>query len=140
MSGPDPQEIWQRVAGWIRHAEEDARIARGCLQLDPPSRGGAAFHCQQAAEKLLKGFLVRDNIDFGRTHDLERLSTVAVGRFPAIASLAAPIRAWTAWSVAYRYPGEADPEPEPTTQELGEALSLIERLVTALQSLGPSPT
>jgi HEPN domain-containing protein len=81
MSGPSPQEIWQRVAAWLGHAEEDARIARGCLQLTPPARSGAAFHCQQATEKLLKGFLLRDNIDFGRTHDLERLGTTVVADF-----------------------------------------------------------
>jgi HEPN domain-containing protein len=73
MTAPDPSRLWQRVEGWLQHAEEDARIARGCLQLDPPSLGGAACHCQQAAEKLLKGFLVRASIDFRRTHDLDTL-------------------------------------------------------------------
>jgi HEPN domain-containing protein len=71
MSGPDPAVLWLRVQGWIRHAAEDERIARGCLGFDPPSLGGAAFRCQQAAEKLLKGFLVRAGTDFRKTHDLD---------------------------------------------------------------------
>ena len=29
-----------------------------------------------------------------------------------------PIRDWTGWSVADRYPAEAGPEPEPSVQEL----------------------
>jgi hypothetical protein len=59
MIGPDPIARWHRVEAWLRHAEDDARIGLGCLRLDPPARGGAAYHCQQAAEKLLKGFLVQ---------------------------------------------------------------------------------
>ncbi len=27
MTGPDPSRRWQRVEAWMRHAEEDARIA-----------------------------------------------------------------------------------------------------------------
>jgi hypothetical protein len=51
MTDPDVVTNWRRVEGWIRHAGDDARIAHGCLALDPPARGGAAYHCQQAAEK-----------------------------------------------------------------------------------------
>jgi HEPN domain-containing protein len=105
--------------------------------LDPPSLGGAAYHCQQAAEKLLKGFLVRDNIDFSRTHDLDRLGNAVAGRFPAVLPLVASMRAWTTWGVAYRCPGEAEPEPEPSVEELVKALDLISQLATALRSLAP---
>ena len=41
MTDPDPLDHWRRVEGWIGHAGDDARIARGCLDLDPPARGGA---------------------------------------------------------------------------------------------------
>jgi HEPN domain-containing protein len=37
---------------------------------DPPLPEIAAFHCQQAVEKLLKGFLVLGGINFRRTHEL----------------------------------------------------------------------
>jgi HEPN domain-containing protein len=118
MSAPDPARVWQRVEGWLRHAKEDARIARGCLQLDPPSLGGTAYHCQQAAEKLLKGFLVRAGIDFRKTHDLDVLGQTVEHHFPFATPLLTPLRAWTSWSIAYRYPGEGEPEPEPTPHEL----------------------
>ncbi len=107
MTAPDPSRVWQRVEGWMRHAAEDARMARGLLHMEPPARGGAAYHCQQAAEKLLKGFLVRENIDFARTHDLDRLGHAVAGRFPAALQLIASMRAWTTWGVAYRYPGDS---------------------------------
>jgi HEPN domain-containing protein len=137
MTAPDTSRLWQRVEGWLQHATEDARIARGCLQLDPPSLGGAAYHCQQAAEKLLKGFLVRAGIDFRKTHDLDTLGLAVLAHFPSVAALLTPLRDWTMWSVAYRYPGEAEPEPEPSTEELSQALDLISRLAAALRSFAP---
>jgi HEPN domain-containing protein len=70
MSVPEPREIWQEVLAWLRVARSDQRVARICIAVDPPARDVAAFHCQQAAEKLLKGFLVLASIDFGKTHDL----------------------------------------------------------------------
>ena len=138
MSGPDPADIWDRVLAWLRHAQEDARIARGCLDLVPPSFGGAAYHCQQAAEKLLKGFLVRANADFSRTHDLDRLAEMVVPLFPSISPLIAPMRQWTSWSAAYRYPGEADPEPVPDSATLEDALDQISRLSAVLGASGPA--
>jgi HEPN domain-containing protein len=138
MSDRDPLTRWRRVEGWIRHAADDVRIARGCLGLDPPAHGGAAYHCQQAAEKLLKGFLVLADIDFRRTHDLDTLADSALRHFPVLRRpLLTTIGAWTAWGVAYRYPAEDDPEPEPSTEELCEALDAIAELDTALRSRAP---
>jgi hypothetical protein len=51
--------------------------------------------------------------------------------------LLTPVREWTAWSVTYRYPGEAGPEPEPSAEELTRALALIDALEAALRSLAP---
>lgn len=137
MSGPDPADIWQEVLAWLRVAESDGRAARLCLTRDPPLSDVAAFHCQQAAEKLLKGFLVQANTGFRRTHDLDALVASVVARFPAVEKLASPMRRWTAWGVAYRYPTETEPEPEPSAAELNVALDLIERLATHLRSLAP---
>ena len=137
MTGPDPSRRWQRVEAWMRHAAEDARIAHACLHIVPPSRGGAAFHCQQAAEKLLKGFMVQAGVDFRKTHDLDTLSQSVLPHAPSIEPLLNPIRAWTTWSVAWRYPGEAEPEPDPDVEELREALDLITRLTEALRSRAP---
>ena len=44
---------------------------------------------------------------------------------------------WTDWGVAYRYPAEDGSEPDPTLEELSEALDLIAQLEIALRSLAP---
>jgi HEPN domain-containing protein len=135
MSGPDSARLRARVDAWVRHAAEDERIARGCLTFDPPSYSGAAFHCQQAVEKLLKGFLVQAGIDFRKTHDLDTLAHSVAAHFPLIMPLLAPLPHWTSWGVAYRYPGESGHEPKPSLGELSEALHLIARLKQELTSI-----
>jgi HEPN domain-containing protein len=137
MSGPDPADVWRKVVEWLGVADRDQRAARICLTADPPLLDVAAYHCQQAMEKLLKGFLVRSNTDFGRTHDLTDLGHSVVARFPTTAPLVTPARTWTAWSIDYRYPGEKSPVPEPTGRELTEALELISRPAEVLRSLEP---
>ena len=137
MSGLDPDDPWPEVLEWLHVARSDQRAGRLCLSADPPLCDVATFHCQQAAEKLLMGFLVRAGTDFRKTHDLDVLAQSVLAHFPSLEPLLTPMRAWTAWSVAYRYPGEAGPEPEPSAEELSRALDMIERLDTALRSLAP---
>jgi len=138
MSGPDPADVWRKVLDWLRIAASDRRAAGVCVEQDPPLRDIAAYHCQQAAEKLLKGLLVHARQDFGKTHDLETLAKAALQVFPGFEPLVAPMNAWSAWGVAYRYPPEEDQEPEPTIDELLEALERLGRFEAALRSLGPS--
>ncbi len=100
MSGPDPADVWQEVLGWLRVADTDQRAAKVCIDCEPPLHEVAAFHCQQAAEKLLKGLLVRSCVDFGKTHDLEKPGQKAGVQFPSVAPPAGSMRAWTNWNVA----------------------------------------
>lgn len=51
----DPQRVADTKA-WLRRANDDFRAAEADLHADPALLGDAAFHCQQAAEKVLKAF------------------------------------------------------------------------------------
>jgi HEPN domain-containing protein len=137
MSDPDPADSWQIVAEWLRIAISDHRAARLCLTDDPPLLEVAAYHCQQAAEKILKGFLVQSNTDFRKTHDLDELGDAVIDQFPDIAALVRPAQRWTSWGVDHRYPGETGPVPEPSAGELSAALDLIAALADALRALEP---
>jgi HEPN domain-containing protein len=139
MSGSDPADIWQEVLSWLRVAENDRRAVKACLDIEPPLRDVAAFHCQQAAEKLLKGFLVHASIDFGKTHDLEKLGQIVAARFPHVEPLAAAMRDWTNWNIAYRYPDIGEPALLPAAEELTRALDLIANLAQMLRTLERPP-
>lgn len=137
MTEADPLLRWGRVERWIEYAEVDVRIAAACMNMNPPTRGGAAYHCQQAAEKLLKGFLVQAGIDFRRTHDLSELGDLVLSQFPFVEGMVRAIEDCTVWGVAYRYPGDNVPDPEPETDTLVKALAVIGALRQELGNLAP---
>jgi hypothetical protein len=76
----------------------------------------AAFHCQQAIEKMLKGFLTLAGKRGGKTHSLEHLGSHAQAIFPEIGDLVAAARGWSDWVHVFRYP-EVDAPPEPDEAE-----------------------
>lgn len=142
MSGPDPELEEERrleAGRWLAVALSDVRIAGVALELGPPLPGVAAYHCQQAAEKLMKGLLVLAGAPFTKTHDLEKIGALATEAWPKWTPLFAATGTWTVWGIAYRYP-ELEETPEPEIETLHQALQIIADLEAALRSLGASET
>lgn len=138
MSGDrDEAAVWEVVEEWIASADADRRASVACLASDPPIVTVVAFHCRQAAEKLLKGFLVLAGQRFRKSHDMEELGEHVRRHFPATNDLVRSVESWTTWNVAYRYPGEEALQPPPSPGQLKEALRVIERLSAALRGLAP---
>ena len=138
MSGDrDEAAVWEVVEEWIASADADRRAIVACLASDPPIVTVVAFHCQQAAEKLLKGFLVLAGQRFRKRHDMEELGEHVGRHFPAMNDLVRSVESWTTWNIAYRYPGEESGQPPPSSARLVEALRVIERLSAALRELAP---
>ncbi len=78
------------------------------------------FHCQQAAEKALKGFLTYHQQPFGKTHDIRELSKSCLHVDTTLGPMlerALPLT-WYAWK--FRYPGSPE---EPTPEETQDALT-----------------
>lgn len=138
MKAPSPNARWNAVGRWLRVAERDRRSVLACLAADPPLRDTAAFHCQQAVEKLLKGFLTLAGKRGGKTHSLEQLGSLAQASFPEIADLVAAARGWSDWVHAFRYP-EEDAPPEPEEAEIRAALDVIEDLAARLRVVNAEP-
>jgi hypothetical protein len=82
MNGDEVAEQRREATGWLAIAREDVRVVRACLALDPPAFGMAAYHCQQAAEKLTKGLLAAAGVAFRKTHDLDELADLAAAYYP----------------------------------------------------------
>ena len=74
------------VQSWLTKAQIDLAAARKLRAGSDPCSSAAAFHCQQAAEKAIKGFLVFHDRRFGKTHDLRLLTTRASAINAAFAS------------------------------------------------------
>src|SRR5690348_6050168 len=77
MKAPDPRARWEAVDGWLAVGQEDRRVAAACIAMEPPLRGIAAFHCPQAVEKLLKGFLTLAGKRGRKTHSPAELGAAA---------------------------------------------------------------
>jgi HEPN domain-containing protein len=132
---PSLPERQAEAVRWLIVAAEDMRIAEACLALADPALGGAAYHCQQAAEKAIKGLLIVAAKSFRRTHDLEELGTLAAVCYPHASSLLAQLGPLTTWGVAYRYPGVdefAEVPPGPT--EVAAAITHIRDLLVLLNA------
>jgi uncharacterized protein len=139
MRTPDSHARWLAVERWLRVAERDRRSVLACLAADPPLYDSAAFHCQQALEKLLKGFLTLAGRRGGKTHSLEQLGNLAQASFPEIAELVGAAHGWSEWAWVYRYP-EEDTPPVPDEAEIRAALEVIDRLAARLRAASPEPS
>ncbi|MCP1608616.1 putative nucleotidyltransferase/HEPN domain-containing protein [Azospirillum lipoferum] len=120
------------VRTWIAVADRDLAMIRKAIAGPDPEPAGAAFHCQQAAEKLIEAVLVAAGIHPPRSHDLRSL----IDRLPAdhgLREVLLPLQRFTALAVAYRYPTAHlfdDPPDEPTVEEVADWLVEIGTLRT----------
>lgn len=136
MSGGEAVERGLEASRWLAVADEDMRVAQACIALDAPALGVAAYHCQQAAEKLLKGLLVMAGTAFRRTHDMDELADLAATRYPELSDRFDPFRRLTIWGTAFRYPGIEDfAEPTPSPDELWDVLRQLAELRGIVVSL-----
>ncbi len=90
---------------WFEKADKNLGAARDLLKAALPKAEAAAFHCQQAAEKDLKGFLVYHGKEPPYTHNLRNLLGLAVQFEDALLSLREAVDYLLPFAVDIRYPG-----------------------------------
>ena len=120
----DTQREW--IRSWMLKAHSDLRSAEALAALATPATDTALYHCQQAAEKALKGYLAFRNQPLERTHDLEHLLELATRLDPAFAGLEAAAEFLNPYATAFRYPGLLE-MPFPA---LAEATAAIQQAQT----------
>jgi HEPN domain-containing protein len=106
---------------WLRKALLDIKAAEHDLAASPPLLADAVFHCQQAVEKSLKGFLMWHGVPFRKTHSLEELGEQCLDLDATLKDLVDRAVPLTEYAWKFRYPG--DPE-EPSLKEAQEALRI----------------
>src|ERR1039457_4205263 len=94
-----------------------------------PAPEDALYHCQQAAEKALKGFLAWHDQPFPKTHDLGKLGKQAVELEQTLEPLVDEVVEFTKYAWMFRYPGDAD---EPSVTDAAEVLHKVRVFVEAL--------
>lgn len=107
MSRTREQVLWDFVEDWLGKAGADLQASAVLLRLEQEDFFIPAFHAQQAAEKYLKAFLVRHQIPFRKTHDLQRLLALVAEVAPELSDELASASLLTPFGTEFRYPGES---------------------------------
>ena len=117
------------VRGWVVKAKDDLRGAEIDLSASPPLPGDALFHCQQAVEKALKGFLTFHDRPFRKTHDLDELASECERLDGSLMSLLDRARDLTPFAWRFRYPGD---DQAPPAEEIEDILVLARQVVDGI--------
>ena len=125
------------VCAWLIKSRNDLDTARQIGAHPEGHLDTAIYHCQQAAEKAVKGFLAMHDHRLERTHDVERLVTLAAGYAPGFDEWANAAIVLTSYATAYRYPGLAVAS-EPGRAEFDEALKCASEFVDYVLSQLPA--
>ncbi len=108
------ESLQELVDDWLTKASGDKKAAERLEpsehepDYDPALYGRAAFYWQQAAEKTLKAYLSARSIVFGKTHDLERLVSLAASIEDGFNPLGDAAATLAPFAVEIRYPGDWD--------------------------------
>ncbi len=113
---------------WLRFAHEDLQTATALLrhpeELIPRH---ACWLAQQAAEKALKALLIRAQVEFPWTHDLDRLWQLLPAAFQGGIGAEA-LSELSEWAMESRYPGNwPDAQPADARRAVESARVLCEQ-------------
>lgn len=123
-----PEKV-KEVRSWFRKATNDLRGADIDLAASPPLIEDALFHCQQAVEKSLKGFLTAHDRPYRKTHDLDELGKACETIDDSLTTALTPARDLTIFAWEFRYPGDSD---VPSIDEAHQALATAQAAYDAL--------
>lgn len=114
---------------WFQKATNDLRGADIDLAAAPPLVEDALFHCQQAAEKAMKGDLTAHERVFRKTHDLDELARACEAIDPTLKAVLLEARDLTVFAWEFRYPGDSH---VPSEGEAVQTLALARQVVSVL--------
>ena len=118
------------VNAWFMKADHDLKAAESLLKAEEQANEEQlndviSFHCQQAIEKYLKGYMIYLDLKFIKTHEIGDLITVIEEKDPEIAYLKERADTLTDYAVEVRYPEEFI---TPSYEEINEALKIARQI------------
>ena len=121
---------------WLTKGLHDLQTARITANAAGGPLDTAIYHCQQAAEKAVKGWLTANSVSFEKTHDLQRLIRQAAILSPEFTHFAGAAEVLTPYVSAFRYPGLTD-DPMPSREEFDLALQHAQAIYDFVLNLLP---
>jgi len=131
-------ELVTEAKAWMVKAWRDLETARRSATGDPPFYDIAVYHCQQAAEKAVKAFLVHNGKPYEKTHDIEVLVDFACEIDPKFSELTEAADCLTPYATRFRYPNATfavEPEPVEYNEALQHATTVYEFVLNRLPAI-----
>jgi HEPN domain-containing protein len=100
---PHDPILVEDTRNWLVKANEDLEVSAILINQKPPMVTGAAFHAQQAAEKVLKAFLTWHDQPFRKRHDLKRISQARQKIDATLATATSRVTSMTPWAIESRH-------------------------------------
>jgi len=127
----------EEARAWLGYASEDLETAEVLREADPPKLKQALFHCQQAAEKSLKAFLVAHGLPYPLTHNLTLLMDLCSDLDASLHDQVLPSVWLTQFAVRFRYPGDfSEPSLEQAAEGLAAARAVHSGIAARLTDFG----
>ena len=103
----------EEVRQWFAIADSDLSVSEHLLSAHHPTPDEIiCFHCQQAGEKYLKGYLRIHDVDVPKIHDLVKLVLMCEALSPEFSTLRLQASFLTQYGVLPKYPSELQILPE----------------------------
>ncbi len=114
-------------------AQRDLQAAELFLVQADPFLDMAVYHCQQAGEKALKGFLFWHDVPFRKTHNLVELLAQCVVLDETLNTLSETAQRLTPFVAEFRYPSDVlEPPLEDAQDAFARARTLLEAVIAHL--------
>ena len=104
----------------LRKAAQDEGLLDAILEDKTVSTEIFGYHCQQAAEKLLKAWLAQRAVHYPKTHNLQALAELLEAQGQSLPTDLADLDQLTPYATVYRY--EQVPEYTPLDRKATRAL------------------
>ncbi len=136
-----PPEQLEEVRAWLLKPSHDLRAAVHLADLEEPLLDVVVYHCQQAMEKALKGYLTCQGSPFAKTHALGPLVEQAAELDDGFEGLLEHAEDLSPFARRFRYPGEVlDPGEAEAARAVELAREALDFVVTRVpEEVRPEP-
>ncbi|HHY05477.1 MAG TPA: HEPN domain-containing protein [Clostridia bacterium] len=122
---------------WFDFAKQDLSSAEYLSQKSPPPLENICFHCQQATEKILKGYLIhQEEKTPPRTHDLKLLCKMCAKKDESFEEISQACIDLTPYGVRARYPFEIEIQKNDMEEALGDAKRVMDFTLQKIREKG----
>ncbi|SDI59612.1 HEPN domain-containing protein [Natribacillus halophilus] len=109
---------------WFSYARSDLEVAKFLKNMRPIPLEIICYHCQQSAEKHLKGYIAYNGGEIHRTHDLNILNKICTRYHQRFKELTDECIHLTDYGIQTRYPFELQINEEDMNSALKSATTI----------------